>query len=358
LSSDETADRNELFRPDPLAAARVCGTNIAVPRSPFLPVLGPLVGLVASLARWLLQGSGNVWTALAKRFVIPDPDLGWRPSQLHPIWLGLDVCAVIAAIAVGLVLGALIIRRREAKRGTRASVLRAAAWLIAMLPLVPPIAAFASGAGPLGGRDSVPLAANGEFASGFSGRLDAPAGTYAIAPAAGNAVVAHLSAGKETFDARFTGELRGQWHGDPHDLAAPSTASVSVAASSVDTGIDERSKHAREEYLLADKFPRIELTIDRVLGATPAGPDAVGVRAHGVVMLMGHRHEVEVTGTLRHADAAALARLGLTGDVLLLQADLAIPIRETALARDAGDFDGDRFPIHASLVLRRTGDGA
>ena len=51
---------------------------------------------------------------------------------------------------------------------------------------------------------------------------------------------------------------------------------------------------------------------------------------------------------------AALARLGLTGDVLLVQADLALAIHETALAPDAGDFDGDRLPIHVALVLRRT----
>jgi len=29
-------------------------------------------------------------------------------------------------------------------------------------------------------------------------------------------------------------------------------------------------------------------------------------------------------------------------------------IKETALANDAGDFDGDRFPIHVSLVMRHT----
>ena len=57
--------------------------------------------------------------------------------------------------------------------------------------------------------------------------------------------------------------------------------------------------------------------------------------------------------TLRRPDTTALARLGLRGDVLLVQADFALAIRETALAPDAGDFDGDSIPIHVSLILRK-----
>ena len=79
---------------------------------------------------------------------------------------------------------------------------------------------------------------------------------------------------------------------------------------------------------------------------------------------MGKTHAVEITGTLvtpeprhsRGSTAASLPRAGSAGDVLLVQADFALAIHETALAPAAGDFDGDRLPIHASLVLRRTGD--
>jgi hypothetical protein len=57
---------------------------------------------------------------------------------------------------------------------------------------------------------------------------------------------------------------------------------------------------------------------------------------------------------MKKPDAAGLARLGLTGDVLVVQADFAVVIKDTALASDAGDFDGDRIPIHVSLVMRHT----
>jgi hypothetical protein len=68
---------------------------------------------------------------------------------------------------------------------------------------------------------------------------------------------------------------------------------------------------------------------------------------------MGRAHALDITGTLLKPDAAALARLGLAGDILLVQADFALAIDETALADNAGDFDGNRIPIHVSLVLRR-----
>src|SRR5258705_13798966 len=86
-------------------------------KSPYLPVATPIVALIAALLRWWLQGSGNLYTAVEKRFYVPDPDLGWRVSQAHPVWLGLDVCGVIAAIAVALAIGGCGVRRRGAERG-------------------------------------------------------------------------------------------------------------------------------------------------------------------------------------------------------------------------------------------------
>ncbi len=316
----------------------------------------PIAALVASLVRWWVQGSHNLYTALDKRFYVPDPDLGWRVSTEHPIWLGLEVCAVIAAIAIGLAIGGWIIRRREAKRGRRATVLRAAAWVVSIVPAAVPIAAFASGAGPANARDTLPTetAAKQPAATGIVGSLAAPAGRYEVVAHDGTAITAHLSAGGESFDARFVGDIKGYWQGDPHDIAQPSTADVSVATASVDTGIGERSQHARESYLQADKYPRISVAIDKVLAANQIGPDVVSFRAHGTLQLIGKTHEVEIVGSLKKPGADALARLKLTGDILLALADFSIVIKQTALAPDAGDFDGDRIPIHVSLVLRHT----
>lgn len=330
------------------AMARLCG-------SAFAPVAVAVAALVAALARWQLQGSRNVYTALHKRFYVADPDLGWRVSSQHPIWLGLEICAIVAGAAIALAIAGWIVRRREAKRGRRAPIVRAAGWLVAVATLVVPIAAFVSGPGPADARDTLPTTAATSLDAGIAGALAAPAGRYEVVTHAGTSITARLSAGGETFDARFDGDIAGWWQGDPHDLGTPSRGEVSVAAASVDTGIGERSQHARDGYLHADRFPRIAVALDRVLAAKQQGPAAVAFRAHGSVALIGKTHAVEIVGTLREPDAAALGRLGLTGHVLLVDADFSIAIKDTAFAADAGDFDGDRIPIHVSLVLRAAG---
>jgi polyisoprenoid-binding protein YceI len=330
-------------------------------RSAFAPVVLPIAALIAALVRWRSQGSSNLYTAVSKRFYIPDPDLGWRISERHPIWLGLEICAILAALAVALFVAGWIIRRRETRRGARATVLRAATWVVAIVPLGVPILAFASGGGPAGALDTLPAATIHGIESGITGIIDAPAGRYEVVEHPGTAITAHLSAGHEGFDARLAGGIRGAWQGDPHDFTKPIGGEISVDAASVDTGIDERSKHAREEYLYTDKYPRITIALDRVLAASQDGANDVKFRAHGTLGFVGKTHSIEITGTLKKPDDAALSRLKLSGtgsgsggEVLLVQADFAIVIKETALAGDAKDFDGDQIPIHVSLVLRHT----
>lgn len=314
-------------------------------RTRYAPAVVATAALVASVVRWVLQGSHNVYTAFEKRFYVPDPDVGWRVSSQHPIWIGLDACAVIAAIAIALVIAGFVVRRRA---------LRVVAWVLGVLPLALPIAAFASGPGPLHGQDTLPPADAVRVEDGITGSLVAPAGHYAVVPHAGTAITAPLSAGGEAFDARFDHDITGAWDGNPGDLRAPVRAEISVAAAAVDTGVGERTKHAREGYLKAGAFPRITVRFDRVAAVRQVSPAQLAFRAPVTVELIGKTHHVDATGTLTKPDAAALARLGLTGDILLVQADLALAIHETALAPDAGDFDGDRLPIHVALVLRRT----
>lgn len=321
--------------------------------SSFAPALVVAAALVASLIRWHLQGSGNLYTAVARRFYVPDPDLGWRVSTQHPIWLGLDVCAAIIVVMLGVAVLAVVIVRRATTHPVQARLLRVVSWALASISVSIPAVAFASGPGPLHARDTLPASAAVLIEDGIEGAVDAPEGSYAVVSHAGTAVTAHLSAGGEAFDARF-GDVTGTWHGTPRDLQLPMHAAISVAAASVDTGVGERSKHAREGYLHADQFPRIEVALDRVAAVRANGSNELAFRAPGTVSLLGRTHAIEITGTLSKLDGAALARLGLAGDVLLVQADLALSIRDTALAPKAHDFDGERIPIHVSLVLRHT----
>ncbi len=323
-------------------------------RSPFAPVIVPAAALIASLVRWWLQGSGNLYTALDKRFYIPDPVTGWRLSVQHPIWLGLEVCAIIAVIACGVAGAGWWIRRRERTTGAPRTVLRIATWGVAVLPLAVPLLAFASGAGPANGVDLLPAKAAIAIEGGIEGSLALPAGRYEVVANRATSITAKLKAGGEAFDALFTGDVRGTWTGAPKDLKTLMTAEVSVATASVNTGIDERSKHARESYLLSDKYPRLVFRLAQVLASRQDGPASVQFRARGSVELIGRTHAVEVTGTLTQLDAAAQQHLGVTGAALLVDASFTLSIKETALAPDAGDFNGDQIPVLVSLVLRHT----
>jgi polyisoprenoid-binding protein YceI len=332
-------------------------------RSSFAPVTVALAAVIASLVRWTLQGSSNFYTAFEKTFYVPDPDVGWAVSDRHPIWLGLEVIAILVTIAAGLGLGGWVIKRRERKTGAPATILRRAAWAAAVLSLAVPIAAFATGMGPAGGRDVRPLrepvaietaAPAAAQPAPITGSLELPAGRYEVVAHKLTEIAARLSAGGDTFDARFAEDVKGEWRADPKDLTKPMTAEVSVVAAAVDTGIAGRSKHAREGFLKTDKFPRIGWKLDQLVAARQDGPDRVVFRALGTVTLLDRTHAVPIEGSLKRADAAALERLGLTGAVLIAEADFSLVIKETALAPDASTFKGDRFPIHVSLVLRHT----
>jgi YceI-like domain len=316
----------------------------------------PTVALAAALARWLFQARGNLYTDLSTRYYVPDPDLGWRVVENGPVSIGLDAIALLFAYGVALLVIALLARRWERRRGERLPVPRALPWGIAALPLLVPAWAFASGSIPGAASERAPMGLIEAPADSISGGLAGlPPGTYRVVPHAGTSITARLSGGGEAFDARFARDIEGSWRGAPADLRQPMSAAISVATGAVDTGIELRTRHAREEYLLAAEFPRIQFRLARLLGASRAADGTVAYRADGEVELMGRRHPVAATGTLRAPDEAARRRLGLAAgdDAFLATARFELKISETRLAPDAGDFDGNLIPIEVSLVLRR-----
>ena len=325
-------------------------------RSPLWTAVPALVALLAAVARWVVQGSGNVYTALDKRVYVPDPDLGWRVAAHGPVWLGLEAIAVIAGVAVGVALAALLLRRWERRRGGPLRPARLVLALVATAPLALPVWAFATGLGPARGRETLPVGATAAAPAagdGIEGRLPLPAGHYQVVAHAGTAITAALDAGGESFEARFARGIVGGWTGDPADLTRSQTVLVSVDVAGVDTGIALRSEHARDEYLRAASYPTITLRIARVVAARQDGPAQVAFRAAAELDFLGDTLPVEVTGTLRAADAAARSRLGLAGDaaVVLVDAALDLSVKATKLRSDADSFDRDRIPIRVSLVL-------
>jgi polyisoprenoid-binding protein YceI len=318
----------------------------------------PAAALLAAGARWLLQGRGNVYTDPATSYYVRDRDIGWRLVENGPVSIGLDVIAVLVAYALAFAVALLVLRWWERRRGRPLPAVRTLRWVVAALPVLVPIWAFASGSMPEGASERAPEGVVEAPAGSISGELPGlPAGVYRVVPHAGTRIVARLSGGGEKFEARFVREIEGTWRAAPGDLRQPMSAEVSVATEVVDTGIELRSKHAREDYLIAAKFPRIRFRLDRLLGAQQA-EEGIAYRAAGTVELMGMRHPVTVTGLLQGYDAEGRRRLGFapTDPVMRASAKFEIRIRDTKLAPDAGDFDGDIIPIEVSLVLRRQAD--
>jgi len=316
-------------------------------------LIPPLIALAASLARWLQQGQKNLYTMRETRYYAPDPDLGWKLVEHGPPRLGLEVLGAMAAWTVGIGAAAWLISWRERRRGTRLGALRIALWVAAALPLAVPAWAFSHGWLPTGAQTRAPEGV-AEVAAGVvdGGLPGLPAGTWTLLEHPGTSVTAMIDAGGEQFEARFT-RVHGWWRADPSDLRQPMTAELYVDTKDVDTGIDLRSKHAREDYLQGEKFPRIVFKLERVLGAQARGNE-VAFRAAGKVEFVGGVHPVEITGTLRAPDAAARGRLGLPADVpiLLVEARFEIRIADTALAPDRGDFGKDTIPLRVNLVMR------
>ncbi|MBZ0236635.1 MAG: hypothetical protein K8M05_30185, partial [Deltaproteobacteria bacterium] len=100
--------------------------------SPLWTTVPAAVALGAAVTRWLVQGSGNVYTATTKRFYVPDPDLGWRVAAGGPFWIGLELVALIGAVAVAVAAGAVLVRRWERRRRP-VRWARAGLWLVAAI---------------------------------------------------------------------------------------------------------------------------------------------------------------------------------------------------------------------------------
>jgi polyisoprenoid-binding protein YceI len=325
-------------------------------RTPLWATAPAAAALLAAVTRWLVQGSGNVYTATQKRFYVPDPDLGWRVASGGPFWIGLELIAVIGAIAVGVTIAAIVVGRLEQRRGSIRWA-RVGLWAIAAVTLAAPAWAFASGLGPSRGREALPEGATAAApTAGFEGSLDVPAGRYEVVAHAGSAITARVEAGEERFEARFARGISGAWTADPHDLTRAGEAEISVEAAGIDTGIALRSEHARDEYLHVDRFPRITLRLGALVATRQDGPRQVAFRSAGTLAIMGEDVPVEITGNLRATDEAARVRLGLPADAaaVLVDADLAITVSGTPLRADRDSFDTDRIPIHVSLVLLRS----
>jgi len=329
----------------------------------------PAVALASALAlglRYLIQGTGNVYTDTGRRFWVEDPLIGWTMTEETWFWVGLELLAVITAVAIGAAVAGLLAKRSldraaagRLKPGlARVTVVAAGlgAILCVLTPVVP-IVAFASGTPPEGAQALLPQAGERGDGDDHEALGSGPAlpgvasGAYAVAPHRANLVVAQIAAGGETFDARFA-PVEGEAHIDVDDLST-ARARLSVEVASIDTGIPLRSTHARRD-LAADEHPRITLAVDSLADLRRVGPGEIRFSAQGRVTLMGQELELPISGSIRALDAEEAASLDLDeAGVILVNANTTIPLHATPLVAD--DFDRDVIDLTARFVLVPTG---
>ncbi len=318
-------------------------------RLPRIGLAFSVVGTAAWALRYALQGTATVWTDTARIFYVADPDLGYVPTTDAWTWLGLEGLGATAGVAVGI--GVMMwLSGRGGRLGSVASVLAVAGAVLGLAAPALPVAAFLGGMPPegavhvlpQGGAAAVPI----EAGRGPT-RMALPGGAWVPAAAAdAHLVAAAITAGGETFDARFTG-LEGAISLVPEDLGR-STLSLSVAAVSVKTGVPLRDTHAKD-YLLAKEHPRISVSAKDL--ATRTEPDGVVTWEGEVdVGIMGRTLRRPATGVVKALDAEGRKRLGIAAaHALIVEARFEIPIKDTEL--DAQSFDAESIPLSARAVF-------
>ncbi len=326
-------------------------TVLIRPWSPKLLFGLPAIAFVAMGARWFLQGTQNIYSALRKRYYLQDPDLGWRVVLDGPIWLGLDSIVAVLCLLVCLAFGVWFVRRRERDNEMRATGLRGILWICAIASLGVPILAFVTGLPPADSRHDLPAGTTEPIPVGIHAHLSGiPKGRYQTAAHTAASATARLEAGGEQFEARFSG-VSGEWLGDPGDLGHPMSVHVEFAAASVDTGIALRSKHAREE-LKVERYPRIRFELGKITGVGKRRLGGLVFSARGNVILMGTTQAVNVTGALRVLDADGRQRLGGLADAaaFVVNASFTIRIDQTPIGND-GTFSKNEVPIQCTVIF-------
>ncbi len=287
------------------------------------------LAVAAAVARYVLQGTGGVYTQLSRRFYENDPTLGWTLTESSYVWLGLEVIAVMAVV----VLAAIVANRWWARRGDRAwTWLRWGAHVDAALCvtlLAVPLVAFTSGSPPEGAQALLPTSADA------ASEQTSPVadGTYRVLTSEHSTVVATIEAGQEKFQGRFsppTGEVtvtRGTWRG-----------AIAVPSASIATGIDLRDEHARG-YLKDTEHTTITVAFD--------GKRADGV-IDGTIKIAGRTVARPLAVTVTPVTGDAVERLP-AGARYLVTASLTISVTEAGLEREA--FDSDVVAVVAKLVV-------
>lgn len=126
----------------------------------------------------------------------------------------------------------------------------------------------------------------------------------------------------------FNGKAKGitaEFEVDPANLSR-SRGTVTVDLRSLDTGIEMRNKHMRNNHLQTDSFPNAVFALDSVSGShsmTPSGPTSITV--HGTMTIHGVSRLLSAPATLLPVAGKAEGAVRLQTEFPLKMTDYGIP---------------------------------
>ena len=138
----------------------------------------------------------------------------------------------------------------------------------------------------------------------FASAVLANAAPYQLNPKAKNRVEFQSSATLESFSGKAK-NITADFEIDPAILSK-STGKLTVDLRTLDTGLELRNKHMRENHLNTDSFPNAVFDLDSVTGATAmASTGATNLTIHGTMTVHGVTRQVSAPGTLQAANGPA-----------------------------------------------------
>ncbi|MBI3871627.1 MAG: YceI family protein [candidate division Zixibacteria bacterium] len=146
----------------------------------------------------------------------------------------------------------------------------------------------------------------------------------------------------------ITGKTRAvtaQFEVDPADVSN-ATGTVTVDLKTLDTGIDMRNKHMRENQLETDQYPTASFALKtvRAPGDTSASADSATkltltagqptkVTVAGTLTIHGVAHEITAPATVTYAPAGSDAKGKIPGNQLHLQTSFPLKLADYSIVR-------------------------
>ena len=145
------------------------------------------------------------------------------------------------------------------------------------------------------------------------------AATYVITPGEPSLVVFESKSTLESFQGK-TRQVSGTITVDPAALADSASVEVQVDLASLDTGIDQRNKHMREDHLETDKYPKATFRGGKLLEISKpalAPGQSVTFKISGEFSLHGVTRPIEVPVTATMPPGGSIMRIAGAFDVRL-----------------------------------------